>query len=197
MQRVFLHLSIRTGINCFSNLNYSSLSHGLDHTGQPTLPTCINQPWSSMTLSPVHRCSFLGPFLIAMDYYSTVRTGNTPQELQYWSRLAITIWPLSDSLKSLHVPTFPASNLSNFENKMFTCYLICDEETISVINFTCLVIMLCLIGVYTRFWQDCTTFNTLSHTISFAFEKTFPGIASKGAHSLAVTHPSTKENLTH
>ncbi len=35
------------------------------------------------------------------------------------SRLAITIWPLSESLRSLHLPIFPASNTSTS-----TCYLI-------------------------------------------------------------------------
>ncbi|ROI15141.1 PIH1 domain-containing protein 1 [Anabarilius grahami] len=47
-------------------LSYSSSSVGSDHTGQPSLPTCINV--LSMTLSPVHHCSFLGPLLIDTDH---------------------------------------------------------------------------------------------------------------------------------
>ncbi|KAK3532048.1 hypothetical protein QTP86_003544 [Hemibagrus guttatus] len=46
-----------TSMNFFSNLSNSSSSVGSDHKGQPSLPTCINEPWPPMTLSPVHHCS--------------------------------------------------------------------------------------------------------------------------------------------
>ncbi|KAK3514108.1 hypothetical protein QTP70_005108 [Hemibagrus guttatus] len=42
-----------------SNLSNSSSSIESDHTGQPSLPTCINEPWPPMILSPVHNCSFV------------------------------------------------------------------------------------------------------------------------------------------
>ena len=45
MHCVFWHLSIGTSINFFSNLSSSSSSIGSDNTGQPSLPTCINEPW--------------------------------------------------------------------------------------------------------------------------------------------------------
>ncbi|ROI79356.1 Succinate--hydroxymethylglutarate CoA-transferase [Anabarilius grahami] len=57
-----------TSINFLSKLSYSSSSVGSDLTGQPSLPTCLNEPWPPMTLSPVHRCSFLGPLLIDTDH---------------------------------------------------------------------------------------------------------------------------------
>ncbi|KAK3556042.1 hypothetical protein QTP70_001853 [Hemibagrus guttatus] len=62
-----LYYNIRTSINFFSNLSNSSSSFGSDHTGQPSLPTCINEPWPPMALSTVHHCSFLGPLLIDTD----------------------------------------------------------------------------------------------------------------------------------
>ncbi|KAK3512253.1 hypothetical protein QTP70_002286 [Hemibagrus guttatus] len=46
----------KTSINFFSNLSNSSSSVGSDHTGQPSLPTCISEPWPPMTLSPIHHC---------------------------------------------------------------------------------------------------------------------------------------------
>ncbi|KAK3565642.1 hypothetical protein QTP86_012966 [Hemibagrus guttatus] len=58
----------RTSINFISNLSNTISSVGSDHTGQPSLPTCINEPWPPMTLSPVHHCSFLGPLLIDTDH---------------------------------------------------------------------------------------------------------------------------------
>ncbi|KAK3569468.1 hypothetical protein QTP86_031437, partial [Hemibagrus guttatus] len=42
----------RTSINFYINLSNNSSSVGSDHTGQPSLPTCINEPWPPMTLSP-------------------------------------------------------------------------------------------------------------------------------------------------
>ncbi|KAK3564961.1 hypothetical protein QTP86_031259, partial [Hemibagrus guttatus] len=41
-----------TSINFFSNLSNSSSSVGSDHTGQPSLHTCISEPWPLMTLTP-------------------------------------------------------------------------------------------------------------------------------------------------
>ena len=58
---VFWHLSIRTSMNLFSNLSYSSLSVGSDHIGQPLIPTCIDEPWLLRTLSLVTCFSILVP----------------------------------------------------------------------------------------------------------------------------------------
>ncbi|KAK3529736.1 hypothetical protein QTP86_000877, partial [Hemibagrus guttatus] len=57
-----------TSINFFSNLSNSSSSVGSDHTGQPSLPTCITEARPPKTLSPVHHCSFLGPLFIDTDH---------------------------------------------------------------------------------------------------------------------------------
>ncbi|KAK3514424.1 hypothetical protein QTP70_018247, partial [Hemibagrus guttatus] len=43
-----------TSINFFSNLSNSSSSVGSDHTGQPSLPTCITEPWPFDALEPWH-----------------------------------------------------------------------------------------------------------------------------------------------
>ncbi|KAK3524009.1 hypothetical protein QTP70_017519 [Hemibagrus guttatus] len=50
------------GINFFSNLSNSSSSVGSDHTGQPLLPTCNNEPRLPMTLSQNYtECTCVGP----------------------------------------------------------------------------------------------------------------------------------------
>ncbi|KAK3544027.1 hypothetical protein QTP70_035042 [Hemibagrus guttatus] len=41
MQKEVFHCAVITNINFFSNLSKSSSSVGSDHTGQPSLPTCI------------------------------------------------------------------------------------------------------------------------------------------------------------
>jgi len=116
MHCVFWHLSIRTSINLLSNLSYSS-SVGSDHTGQPSLPTCINEPWPPMTLTPVHHCSFLGPLLINTAY---CRPGTPHKSCSFGDALtqsSITVWSLSNLLKSLRLPIFPVSNTSVLRTK--------------------------------------------------------------------------------
>ncbi len=95
MHCVFWHLSIRTSFNF---LSYSSSFVISDHTGQPSLLLCISEPWTLMTLSPVHHCSFL-PWT-TFDRYWPLQTRNTPQELQFW-RCSDPVWPLSNSLNTL------------------------------------------------------------------------------------------------
>ncbi len=107
MHCVFWHLSIRTSINFLSNLSYSS-SVGSDHMGQPSLPTCINEPWLPMTLSPVHRSTLLGPLLIDTDHCRP-RTLHKKMEMLWPSHLAITNW--------LATHIFPASNTSTLSTK--------------------------------------------------------------------------------
>lgn len=70
---VFWQLSVRTSI---SLLSYSSLSIGLDYSGQPSFPMCINHPWSCHWFTTVH----------SLDHYrhGPLQTGNTPQELHFW-----------------------------------------------------------------------------------------------------------------
>lgn len=68
MHCVFWHLFIGISISFFSSLSYSSSSIGADCTGQSSLPTCINEPWRSMTLSPVHQSIFFGPLLLGPDH---------------------------------------------------------------------------------------------------------------------------------
>lgn len=67
----------------------------------------------ALTLSLVHRVSFLGPLLIGPDF---CRLG-TPNrscnlEMLWPSHLPITVWPLSKWLKSFCLPIFPVSNAS-------------------------------------------------------------------------------------
>ena len=115
MHCVFWHFSMRTSIHYFSNMSKSSSYYGSDSTGQPSLPTCINEPWLPMTL--------FGPLLLDNDHYRPGRPTRTAALEMLWpSHLAITIWPLSNSLKSLCFPILhPASNTSTLRT---TCCLI-------------------------------------------------------------------------
>lgn len=61
MHSVFRHLPLRSSIDLFGNLCYSSCAVTPDNTGKRQLPAGINQPWTAVTLSSVHRLSFLGP----------------------------------------------------------------------------------------------------------------------------------------
>lgn len=83
-------VSIRT-----SSLAYSSSSVGSDHTGQPSLHTCINDSWPSMTLSPVHNFS--------SDTYWPLQTG---VEMFWPSCLAITVWPFVKVTQILTIAHF-------------------------------------------------------------------------------------------
>ena len=93
------------------NLITSCLPVGLDLRGQLWLPTCINEVWPPVTLSLVHHCSFLGPLVIDTDNCSLGTPLKTP------SQLAITLWPLSISLKSSLSPIFTAAYTSTLRTK--------------------------------------------------------------------------------
>ncbi|KAI9545517.1 hypothetical protein NQZ68_035852 [Dissostichus eleginoides] len=70
-------------MNCFSNLSYSSSSVGSDHTGQPSLPTSINEPWLPMTLAPVHRFTSLDHFcFITLLWLERYKIALTQREMQ-------------------------------------------------------------------------------------------------------------------
>lgn len=101
---VLWHLSIRNNINFFSNFSYSNLCVREDHKGQSRLPKCALETWPSMTLSPVHQCSFLGILFIDTDHCRPTRPAIL--EMLWPSNLVITPWSLN-SLKSLYLPIFP------------------------------------------------------------------------------------------
>lgn len=86
--------AISIGITFFDNLSCSSLSVGLDQTGQHLPPTCTNELWQPMTLVRHH--SFFGSVFIDTDHCGQ---GIPPQELISSSHLAITIWSLPSSLQ--------------------------------------------------------------------------------------------------
>lgn len=65
--------AISIGITFFDHLSCSSLSVGLDQTGQHLPPTCANELSQSMTLVRHH--SF---FWVSFYRYWPLRTGNTP-----------------------------------------------------------------------------------------------------------------------
>ncbi len=111
--------------------------------------------WALATRDPVagHHCPFLEPLLIDTDHCRPTRAAVL--EMLWPSHLAITIWPLSNILKSLRLPIFPASNTSNLRTKcsLAAQYIpltnrCCDEEIISVYLLHLSVVkMLCLIGL--------------------------------------------------
>ena len=68
-----------------------------------------------MTLSSVHHCSVLWPLLTTADQEHPTRAAVL--EMLWPSCLAFTLWPLWNSLKSLHLPIFPASNTSTLRTK--------------------------------------------------------------------------------
>lgn len=142
-------------LSSFSDLSYSSPSVGLDHTGQASLPTCINEPWSPLSL--VHHCSFLGPLLIDTDHWRP----ETPHKSCFGDTLA-TIWPF----KSVRLPIFPNSNTSTLPTKYSPGpWYISYSPSGAMMNHCyshnlSLVIMLCLIGVLEGRNQCC---NEIRH----------------------------------
>lgn len=65
------HIYPITIIKICCNLSYSGLAVSSDREGLPLLPSCINEPWASNTLSPAHGLSLLQP----------VQIWSTPQAL--------------------------------------------------------------------------------------------------------------------
>ncbi len=60
--------------------------------------------------------------------YWLLPTKNTPQDMLFFemlwpSRLAITIWPLSKSLRPFHLPIFSCIKCLKFKNWLITCCL--------------------------------------------------------------------------
>lgn len=106
---VLIPLISEPSINFFSNLSYSS-STGSDYTGSQHAsmkPLMVFLPWTTFGSS------------------WPLQTGNIPQDLQFlemlWpSLLAITIWPMSKSFKSLCLFCFQQIN---FRNSVFTCLI--------------------------------------------------------------------------
>lgn len=95
---VFRQLSIRTRIFfLFFWTIWATVARLLD---QALLATCISEPWPPMILSLVHPNSFLGPLLMDTDH---CRPG-IPHKMLWPGGLDITVWPLSNSFKSLHFP---------------------------------------------------------------------------------------------
>lgn len=72
---VFWHLCVRTSINFFSYLSYSSSSVGSNHTSQALFRMYINDPVTGST-------QFL--HWTVFDTHWPLWTGNTPQELKLW-----------------------------------------------------------------------------------------------------------------
>lgn len=101
-------LLYRTSISFFSSLSYSSSSVRSNHTGQPSLPICISEPWPSTTLSPVQHCSFLGPLWI--DHCSP----GTPHESCIFGDV---LTQSSNHHTVLHWPIFPPPNMSTLRIK--------------------------------------------------------------------------------
>ena len=84
MHFVFWHLSIRTSMN-FS------------------LPACISEPWSPMTLSLVHHCSLLGPLLIDTDH---CRLGTPHKSCRFGVALTQSSGPCQTCPNSYACPFF-------------------------------------------------------------------------------------------
>lgn len=93
--------SFIASIKVFSNLYFSSSFVGLDHMGQPSLPTCISKPLSPMTLSSVHCLSLLGPLLVCTNRYipgtshKTCHFGDALTQSSSHHNLSITLWRLT------------------------------------------------------------------------------------------------------
>lgn len=95
---VFWQLSIRTSMNFITYLSNSSSSVGLDHTGHPSLPICINEYWSPMTVLPVHHCSFLGLILIltTTDWQHPTGAAGFEKELNFLCTI-LPLWENKDT----------------------------------------------------------------------------------------------------
>lgn len=69
---------------------------GLDHTGQPLHPWCINEPWLPMAPSLVHHCSLPGPLSTGSDHWRLGiphKSSSFRDALIQLSDVAITNWP--------------------------------------------------------------------------------------------------------
>lgn len=107
---VFLFTSDRAySVGYSSEPEFECPSVGLDHRGQPSLPTCISE--HPMILSPDNHHFFLGTLLTDTDHSPSITIHKS------CSCLAITIQPLLNSLKSF----IPALLSDTFEDKIVIC----------------------------------------------------------------------------
>ena len=100
-----------------------SVNHLLVRTTRASLAPHMQQ-WALATHDPVAGSPLFLPWT-TFDRYQPQQNGNALQELQFLemlrpSCLAITIWPLSNSLKSLHLSILPAYKTSTLRT---TCSL--------------------------------------------------------------------------
>lgn len=101
LNTIFCLLSIRTRTLCQQS-ELQQLRFGPQ--SQPSLPTCINEPWPPMTLSLVLSVVSFWPLLIKTDH----STPGTPYESCSFSDVltrssSLTVQPFSNSFKSLHL----------------------------------------------------------------------------------------------
>lgn len=75
MHSVFRILYIMARMNVFSHWCSRSFSVGLDQTGQPLLPTHIDESWAPMSPLPVHQSPLLRPYILTTEYW------NRPSEI--------------------------------------------------------------------------------------------------------------------
>lgn len=88
-------LSIGTRIKVFSNLSYSS-SIGSSYEGHPSLPTCFNELWPTITLLWVRQSFVLEPLLVGPDLEDWEHPKRAAAlELLWPGCLTITSWPFS------------------------------------------------------------------------------------------------------
>ena len=111
MDCVFWHLSIRT-----SDLSNSS---SLDWTPWACLlPLFIREPWPPTILSEVNHCSLLGCVLRETDTADQVDPARSAVLAIILPCQTITVRPLLNTLKSVHLPFCPASNTSTLRRNV-------------------------------------------------------------------------------
>lgn len=96
-----------------TNLSYSCLSAGSNHTGQPSLPICIGDPWLSTNLSLVHPCS-LDTFPDLDTWILTPTDCRHPTEQQFWtcSKPSITVLATTSNTYSISFKDVLCSSVS-------------------------------------------------------------------------------------
>ncbi|MED6279268.1 hypothetical protein CHARACLAT_032766 [Characodon lateralis] len=96
----------------------NSPSVGSDHTGQPSIPTCITEHLLPITLLLFQHCSFRGPFLIDTDHCSLATAHKNRSIENVLTQFSIiTSYSLSNLMISLDWRVYPPSKQINLENK--------------------------------------------------------------------------------
>lgn len=118
-QTVMLSVICQIHIHILGSLSSISSSIGSGHMGQPSLPTCTSEPWPFMTLLLVYHCSSL---LNDFWYTLAIKDQEHPSlEMTQLSRHhSLTFVKFTKIVTLAH---FSASSSSNFEDKMFSCFL--------------------------------------------------------------------------